>query len=42
VLLRNVVAPTTPQQSVDGMIRVIDILTLEHHGRFFTMNSCRC
>ena len=29
-------APTTPQQSVDGMIRVIDTLAAEHNGRFFT------
>lgn len=29
-------APTTPQQSVDGMIRLIDTLTPEHNGRFFT------
>ena len=29
-------APTTPQQSVDGMIRVIDSLRPEHNGRFFT------
>jgi len=29
-------APTTPQQSVDGMIRVIDTLTPKHNGRFFT------
>jgi NAD(P)-dependent dehydrogenase (short-subunit alcohol dehydrogenase family) len=29
-------APTTPQQSVDGMIRVIDTLASEHNGRFFT------
>jgi NAD(P)-dependent dehydrogenase (short-subunit alcohol dehydrogenase family) len=29
-------APTTPQQAVDSMIRVIDTLTPEHNGRFFT------
>jgi NAD(P)-dependent dehydrogenase (short-subunit alcohol dehydrogenase family) len=29
-------APTTPQQAVDGMIRLIDTLTPEHNGRFFT------
>ena len=29
-------APITPQQAVDGMIRVIDGLTPRHNGRFFT------
>ena len=29
-------APTTPRQSADGMIRVIDSLRPEHNGRFFT------
>ena len=29
-------APVTPQQAVQGMIRVIDTLTPEKNGRFFT------
>ena len=29
-------APTTPRRSVDGMIGVVDSLTPEHNGRFFT------
>jgi NAD(P)-dependent dehydrogenase (short-subunit alcohol dehydrogenase family) len=29
-------APHTPKQSVRGMIRVIDTLTPQHNGRFFT------
>ena len=29
-------APLTPQQAVEGMIRVIDTLTPRHSGRFFT------
>jgi NAD(P)-dependent dehydrogenase (short-subunit alcohol dehydrogenase family) len=29
-------APTTPEQSVRGMLRMIDSLTPQHNGRFFT------
>lgn len=29
-------APTTPEQAVAGMLRVIDSVTREHNGRFFT------
>jgi NAD(P)-dependent dehydrogenase (short-subunit alcohol dehydrogenase family) len=29
-------APTTLQQSVEGMIRALDTLAPEHNGRFFT------
>jgi hypothetical protein len=29
-------APLTPRQAVEGMIYVIDTLTPQHNGRFFT------
>jgi NAD(P)-dependent dehydrogenase (short-subunit alcohol dehydrogenase family) len=32
-------APVTPQQSVRGMIHVIDTLTPQHNGRFFTWHG---